>query len=79
VKIEKKRGDNESSNSRIRARKEARMEKKLLMLQKRYPNNKYEMDEVTSKGVKGEYKVTAIIRTEGRRPHKVKVAKTGVK
>ena len=75
--IEKKRGDNESSNTRIRYRKETRMEKKLAMLRKRYPKNKYEINEINTKG---DHKVIAIVRTEGIRPHKTKVAKpVGVK
>jgi len=75
VIIEKKRGDNENSNARIRYRKENRMEKKLAMLKKRYPSNKYEINEIETKGGK----VIAIVRTEGRRPHKVSKKIGGVK
>ena len=69
----------DSRNSAIKARKDRRMEKKLKELSKRYPNSKYEIQEVVSKPNKKtvEYMVSAIVRTAGRRAHKV--SKKGAK
>lgn len=72
------RGDNTARNSHVEARKKIKMEKKLRELQKHYPNNKYEIKEMVSKPRKDkdiQYKVSAIVRTKGARPHKKKEVK----
>lgn len=67
--------DNTARNSHIVAKKKVRMEKKLIELQKHYPDNEYEIKEMISKPRKDkdiQYKVSAIVRTKGIRPHKKK-------
>lgn len=56
------------SPEQIKERKMKRMTKKLNSLNKRYPNNKYEIKE-------GKENIFHIVRTSGKRPHKIKERK----
>jgi hypothetical protein len=61
--------DNAPKQSHIHEVKVNRMEKKMRMLSKRYPGNKYE--------IKDDGKRSFIIRTSGRRPHTVSKKSAG--
>ena len=56
------------------ARRDKRMEMKLAQLNKKHPENTYEIKEFENfaKNRQTSYKILQIKRTSGRRPHKIK-------